>query len=85
MSLSKFLSGFGFRTNQPAFEPGDERAAFVTGHEGATPLVRVGDTVLRLDGGSAPVDAWVRFRVTSFDESTSTGEAELVTVVADPD
>mgnify|MGYP006292016285 CR=1 FL=1 len=85
MSLSQFLSGFGFRTNRPQFEPGAEHTAFVTGQDGDASLIRVGDTVLRVDGSSAPVDAWVRFRVTAFDEATSTGEAELVEVVADAD
>lgn len=85
MNVEKFLLGIRFRTNRPQFEPGNEHTGFVTGHEGDTPQIRVGDTVLRLDGGSAPVNALVRFRVTAFDEAASTGEAELVEVIADPD
>jgi len=84
MSLEKFIAGLRFRTNRPAFEPEAEHVGFVTGREGETPLIRVGDTVLRLEG-DAPVDAQVAFRVTEFDETESTGRAELLRVVSDPD
>ena len=85
MNLEKFLAGFEFRTSRPSFEPGNEHSGFVTGQDGDTSLIRVGDTVLRLDDESVPTDARVRFLVTSFDGGSSTGEAELLEVVADPD
>lgn len=85
MNFDQFLAGFEFRTSRPRFEPGNEHSGFVTGYDGDTPLIRVGDTVLRLVGASVPTDARVRFLVTGFDEGNSTGEAELLEVVADPD
>jgi cation transport ATPase len=74
-----------FRTNRPTFEPGDEHTAFVTGTDNGTPLIRVGDTILRLEGAAVPVDAEVQFRISRFDDETSTGVAEVVEVIADPD
>ncbi|AEN05743.1 hypothetical protein [Halolamina sp.] len=85
MNVRKFLAGIEFRTNRPRFELGDEHTGFVTGVDSGTPLIRIGDTVLRLEGASVPVDAQVHFRVTAFDDAASTGEAELVEIVADPD
>ena len=85
MNFEQFLAGLEFRTNRPRFEPGDEHTGFVTGVDNGTPLIRVGDTVLRLDGASVPIDTEVNFRVTAFDDATATGDAELIDVVADLD
>lgn len=83
--MRKFLAGLTFRSSTPAFEEGQEISAFVTGHNGDTALVRVGDTVLRLNGESGNVepDTRVRLRVTRFDTSTHEGEAELLAVEGD--
>ena len=85
MNYRKFLAGIEFRTNRPSFEPGNEHTGFVTGTDGGTPLIRVGDTILRLEGAAVPVDAEVQFRISRFDDESSTGVAELVEVLADPD
>jgi hypothetical protein len=83
MSLrEKYFAGLGFRTNKPDFEPGEEISAFVTGYEGDTPIVRVGDTVLRVEG--APEDALdtrVRLRVEAFDENDHDGTATYLETV----
>jgi hypothetical protein len=44
--------------------------------QNGTPIVRVGDTVLRLEDGDPDlVDKRVRCRVTAFDEDAATGRA----------
>ena len=80
--MRKFLAGVGFRSTTPSFTEGQEVSAFVTGYDGTTPLVRVGDTVLRLSDDAADVetDTRVRIRVTRFDDESHRGEAELVAV-----
>jgi hypothetical protein len=72
----KFFAGVGFRTNKPDFEEGEEVTAFVTGYDGGTPIARVGDTVLRVEGAPADaVDARARLRVESFDDNDHVGTA----------
>jgi hypothetical protein len=74
--LEKYLVGVGFRTNTPAFAPGQEISAFVTGYDGDTPVARIGDTVLRIEDAPADaVDARARLRVESFDDGDHTGTA----------
>ncbi|WP_132057706.1 DUF7513 family protein [Halorussus amylolyticus] len=74
--LEKYLAGVGFRTNTPAFEPGEEISAFVTGYDGDTPVARIGDTVLRVEGAPADaVDARARLKIESFDATDHTGTA----------
>jgi len=74
--LEKYFAGVGFRTSTPAFEPGEEISAFVTGYDGDTPVARIGDTVLRVEDAPADaVDARARLRVESFDEAAHTGTA----------
>ena len=74
--LDKYFAGLGFRTNTPTFEPGQEITAFVTGYDGDSPVVRIGDTVLRVaDAPVEAVDARVRLKVESFDASDHTGTA----------
>jgi hypothetical protein len=80
--LETVLAGLTFRTSTPAFEPGEEFTAYVTGTDGTDALVRVGDSVLRLDGGDESlVDRRVRLRVESFDADAHEGRAELRSVV----
>ncbi|WP_135825630.1 DUF7513 family protein [Halorussus ruber] len=85
MSLrKKYFAGLGFRTNKPDFEPGEEISAFVTGYEDDTPIVRVGDTILRVEG--APEDALdtrVRLRVEEFDRNDHDGTATYLETVGE--
>jgi hypothetical protein len=74
--LDKYLAGWGFRSHTPSFDPGQEITVFVTGYDGDSPVARVGDTVLRVENAPADaVDARVRLRVESFDQSDYTGTA----------
>lgn len=77
--LSLFTEGLQFRTNKPTFEPGTEFTGFVTGYENGTGLVRLGDSVLRLDEASPElVDTQVRLRVEEFDSNDHTGRATVL-------
>lgn len=79
--MRQFLAGVGFRSNTPTFREGQQVSAFVTGHNGSTPAIRIGDSVLHLDNGAAvDVDTRVRVEVTRFDESAHEGEAELIEI-----
>ena len=73
--LEKYTEGWGFRTRKPSFGVDEELSAFVTGvDDDGVPLVRIGDTVLRLeDGDPGLVDKRVRCRVTAFDASHTAG------------
>ncbi|USZ68889.1 hypothetical protein NGM10_03925 [Halorussus salilacus] len=74
--LDKYLAGWGFRSHTPSFDPGEEITVFVTGHDGDTPVARVGNTILRVENAPADaVDARVRLRVESFDDDAHTGTA----------
>jgi hypothetical protein len=69
-----------FRTSQPAFVPGEEIRAYLTGFDPETGegTVRIGDTVLTVEGASAAqVDQLVALRVDSFDVASATGRAVL--------
>jgi hypothetical protein len=82
MNLGKLLAGWGFRTRTPAYSPGDELEAYVTGHDGTSATVRIGDTVISLtDCDESLIERRVRFRVESFDESTSRGEGVLLETI----
>jgi hypothetical protein len=82
MNLGKLLAGWGFRTRTPAYSPGDELEAYVTGYDGTSATVRIGDTVIDLqDGDESLVERRVRVRVESFDESTSRGEGVLLETI----
>jgi hypothetical protein len=79
MNLGKLLAGWGFRTRTPAYSPGDELEAYVTGYDGSSATVRIGDTVISLAGGDESlIERRVRFRIESFDQSTSRGEGTLL-------
>ncbi|MFU8821168.1 MAG: hypothetical protein ACNA8G_06380 [Gammaproteobacteria bacterium] len=69
-----------FRTTQPAFTPGEEIRAYLTGFDPDTGegTVRIGDTVLTVAGASAAqLDQLVELRVESFDAASATGRAVL--------
>ncbi|MFC6725143.1 hypothetical protein ACFQE1_12325 [Halobium palmae] len=79
LNLEKFLAGWSFRTRTPEYAEGDELVAFVTGREGDSLVVRIGDTrLLVTDDGTVGVDERVRLRVTSFDAERHRGEAEVI-------
>jgi hypothetical protein len=86
MNFDKLLAGWTFRTSTPDYEVGDELTAFVTGANGPTPVVRIGDSIIRLPDATsdgALVDKRVRLRVTEFDPGSHEGTGELLTVFDD--
>lgn len=87
MNFDKLLAGWSFRTSTPAYEVGEELTAFVTHLDGGTPVVRIGDTIIRLsdtDGrDGALVERRATFRVTEFDPQTNEGRGELLAVLDD--
>lgn len=75
----KFFAGFGFRTNTPSFEPGQEISAFITGYDGDVPVARIGDSKLRVEGApDGAVDIRAVLKVESFDTGSHTGTATFV-------
>ena len=69
-----------FRTDKPAFAPGEEIRAYLTAFDPASGqgTARIGDTVLAVAGASAAeVDQLVDLRVESFDAQHATGRAIL--------
>jgi hypothetical protein len=69
-----------FRTSKPAFAPGEELRAYLTGFDPDTGegTVRIGDTVLTVTGASAAqLDQLVELRVESFGVASATGRAAL--------
>ena len=69
-----------FRSSQPAFAPGEQIRADLTGFDPRTGegAVRIGDTVLTVGSTSAAqVDQLVELRVESFDVASATGRATL--------
>lgn len=86
MNFDKLLAGWTFRTSTPDYEVGDELTAFVTGSNGSTPVVRIGDTIIRLPDAATDgplVDKRVRLRVTEFDPRSHEGAGELLSVFDD--
>jgi hypothetical protein len=82
--LDRVRSAVTFRTSTPAFEPGEEFTAYVTGANESGLVVRIGDSKLHVrDGEHSLVDRQVRLKVTSFDTGSSEGQAELLSVVDD--
>ncbi|MFC4406087.1 DUF7513 family protein [Haloarchaeobius iranensis] len=82
--LSSVLAGVGFRTRTPAFDPGEEVTAFVSGVQDGAAVIRIGDSRLSLPGVEDPdvlVDERVRVRVEEFDETSHSGSGVLVEVV----
>jgi hypothetical protein len=69
-----------FRSSTPAFAPGENIRAYLTGFDPATGegMVRIVDTVLTVTGASAAqLDQLVDLRVESFDAQQATGRATL--------
>jgi hypothetical protein len=86
MNLEKLLAGWTFRTSTPVYEPGEELTAFVTGVNGSTPVVRIGDSIIRLpdtNGDGDLVEKRVTLKVTEFDAQRHEGTGEVLSVVDD--
>jgi hypothetical protein len=78
--IAKLFANWRFRTARPAFAPGDEIRAYLTGFDPASGegTARIGDTVLKVAGASATqLDQLVELRVESFDVASATGRAAL--------
>ena len=76
--IGKLFANWRFRTATPAFAPGEEIRAYLTGFDAASGkgVVRIGDTVLAVAGASAAqVDTLVDLRMESFDAARATGRA----------
>lgn len=79
MSIRPFRN-WRFRSNTPAFAPGEEIRAYLTDFDPATGegRARIGDTVLAVDGVSAEqVDQLVDLKIESFDAAKAAGRAVL--------
>lgn len=77
---SGLFGNWRFRSTRPAFVPGEEIRAYLTGFDPATGAgtVRIGDTVLQVKGVVAgQVDQLIDLRVESFDPASAVGEAVL--------
>lgn len=76
--IAGLFANWRFRTDTPAFRPGEEIRAYLTGFDAASGLgrARIGDTVLEVSGADAgQVDQLLDLRVESFDETCCTGRA----------
>jgi len=78
--IAGLFRNWRFRTSKPAFAPGEEIRAYLTGFDSASGegTVRIGDTVLTVAGAeAAQLDQLVDLRIESFDAAKSTGRAIL--------
>lgn len=83
--IAKLFANWRFRTARPAFAPGDEIRAYLTGFDPASGdgTVRIGDTVPNVAGASAAqLDQLIALRVEGFDAATCTGHATLAAMCA---
>lgn len=81
--IAKLFANWRFRTARPAFAPGDEIRAYLTGFDPASGQgkVRIGDTLLTVEGASAAqLDQLVDLRIERFDPARSAGWARLTTL-----
>lgn len=84
--LQQYLYGWWFRSSRPSFAPGDEFEVYVFDYdeEDGAAAVRVGDTRLTIPDVPPAIEGKrVRVKITDFDESTSTGEAEVLETVGE--
>ena len=82
--ISKYLSGFSFRTTTPSLEPGRTVNVFVSEYDEATGegIAFIGDTELRVAGFDADdVDKRVAVDVREYDADTGEARGEFVDVV----
>ncbi|WP_396612757.1 hypothetical protein ACH9L7_05645 [Haloferax sp. S1W] len=82
--LDKLLAGWTFRTATPTFEPGEVITAFVSDNDGNDIIVRIGDSILRIEGDTeAQAETKVSLKVTSFDAQNYVGTAEIVEILSE--
>ena len=82
--LSKYLTGWRFRSSRPSLTEGDEVNVFVAESNGTDGHAYVGDTHLIVEGaGPETVEKRVRVRVTDFDETDATGRGEFLEIVGE--
>ena len=82
--LSKYLSGFSFRTTTPALDHGDTVNVFVSEYDEATGqgIAFIGDTELRVSGFDAgDVGRRVAVDVADYDADTGVARGTFVGVV----
>jgi len=85
MSIQPFRN-WRFRDNTPAFAPGEEIRAYLTGFDADTGegRARIGDTMLTVNGVTADqVDRLVELRIESFDPAQSVGRASASKAAGD--
>lgn len=78
--IAKLFANWRFRTARPAFAPGDQIRAYLTGFDPDTGegTVRIGDSVLTVErAAAAQVDQLVELRVESFNVANAVGRAVL--------
>lgn len=78
--IRELFANWRFRSTRPAFVPGEDIRAYLTGFDPATGAgtVRIGDTVLQVAGATAgQVDQLIDLRIESFDAAAATGRAAL--------
>ena len=78
--IRNLFTNWRFRSTRPAFIPGEDIRAYLTGFDPATGAgtVRIGDTVLRVEGVTAgQVDQLIDLRIESFDAAAANGRAAL--------
>jgi hypothetical protein len=78
--IAGLFRNWRFRAAKPAFAPGEEIRAYLTGFDPATGegTVRIGDTVLSVTGASAvQLDQLVALRIERFDATSATGWAAI--------
>ena len=76
-----FITGWSFRTPTPDFAVGQRIDAYITDYDRSAHvgLARIGDTVLTVRGvGPGRIEQLMSLRITAFDASQHTGEAEPV-------
>lgn len=78
--IAKLFANWRFRTARPAFAPGDQIRAYLTGFDPDTGegTVRIGDSVLTVErAAAAQLDQLVELRVESFNVANAVGRAVL--------
>jgi hypothetical protein len=78
--IASLFRNWRFRADKPAFAPGEEIRAYLTGFDAGSGRgeVRIGDTLLMVHGVDATqLDQLVTLRVESFDVERASGTAVL--------
>lgn len=78
--ITGLFRNWRFRDAKPAFAPGEEIRAYLTGFDASSGkgMARIGDTVLKVSGADADqVDRLVTLRVADFDSAHGVGHAVI--------